>query len=108
MDFEAGTYIVQAGDSGEEGKDSEVTSFKLRVRKDLIAADISLSQNGFIYDGTEKVPVVTVKGEDGTVLEENKDYVVRYCRENTVTGVWEETTDLISVGTIAVQINEVP
>lgn len=107
MDFEAGTYIVQAGDSGEEGKDSDVTSFKLRVRKDLIAAEISLSQNGFIYDGAVKVPEVTVKGEDGTVLKENKDYVVRYCRENSE-GVWEETTDLASVGTIAVQINEVP
>lgn len=104
--FAAGTYLVQVGDSGD-GTVSDATSFTLRVRKDLIGTRISLSQDGFIYDGTEKKPVVTVTGEDGTTLEAGTDYVVRYCRENAETEEWEETTDLTSVGTIAVQIAEV-
>ena len=39
--------------------------------------DLELPENGYVYDGTDKTPSVTVK-VNGTVLTEGKDYEVSY------------------------------
>ncbi|WP_029319891.1 leucine-rich repeat protein [Butyrivibrio sp. AE3004] len=67
---------------------SEVAEIKddFKIEQRLISADmITLSENKYVYDGTEKKPKVTVELGD-RVLTENVDYEVTY-KDNIEPGV---------------------
>ena len=58
----------------------------------LANATIELSQDAYIYDGTAKMPTVTVKDKAGDTLTASTNYTVTY------------STDKISVGTVTVTV----
>ncbi len=47
-------------------------------------ATVKLSQKTFVYDGEDHIPDVTVTMKDGTVLEEDRDYMLRTLYSDTL------------------------
>ncbi len=61
----------------------------------IVDAKLSLSDEGYIYDGTAKTPEVTVRNPTtGTVLTENHDYILNY-KNNTAAGTASVTVSYI-------------
>ena len=56
---------------------------------------VSLDQDLFIADGTQKTPKVTVKDVKGKVLQENTDYTVSYQEGRTEPGTYTVTVTFI-------------
>lgn len=72
--YSAGTAVVTiAGMGNYTGSRSE--QYKIIQLNNIASADIVLSQTEFIYDGTEKMPEITLTFE-GKTLVENVDYRV--------------------------------
>lgn len=62
---------------------------ELKMGKDIGSASVNLKYDSIMYDGTPKIPSVTVT-ENGETLEENVDYTVKYS-DNTKAGTAKVT-----------------
>jgi hypothetical protein len=74
-----GDYTVTVTGKGNY-KGSIDTAYSI-IQKDIADTDVTLEADKYIYDGTEKEPVVNIV-VSGTELKENSDYIVEY--ENNI------------------------
>jgi len=87
----AGQAIVLITGIGDRFEGEVQKAFSILPKE--ITPDVSLSAGSFVYDGTEKAPVVTVK--DGiTTLTEGVDYDVVLSADHKEVGVYAATVNL--------------
>ena len=89
--IEPGTYTVCVKGAGPNVGQAEAEFTIVDTRTDLSGAEVTVDPAEFYYDGTAKVPMVTVKLENQTLVK-GTDYEVSYAASGTA------VTDCINPG----------
>ncbi len=86
---DAGTATVTVTGIGNySGSLSE--TFEIE-KADLANASVSFSETSYVYDGTEKIPEITITLLNGTVLVQDRDYEVSFGEDIINAGIVEVT-----------------
>ena len=87
----AGTArVTLTGKGNYTGKTEKTFQIVKKTRKEISKDNVILSENSFVYDGTEKKPKVTVSCNNTKLIPE-RDYIITY-------------TDNINAGTAVIEI----